>query len=212
LPHESKLTLPKEFLAFFNTAGIFCVPKFCVQNSGDAGIVINRDNNSNDISRIVNSVRRIRNAINCYSKELMKTVGLSGPQLGLLIVVKRHPQVSLGEVSEKMFLHASTVSGIVDRLEAAGYLARRRDSEDRRTVHLRLTDKGNTAVAQAPPSAFGFLIEGLGRLPKEQLHEINQSMQTLCRLMKIEDGDGDKTQDVEVCDHEQRDVDLERES
>jgi DNA-binding MarR family transcriptional regulator len=174
--------------------------------------MVNKADESNDISHIVNSVRRIRNAINCYSKELMKTVGLSGPQLGLLIVVKRYPQVSLGEVSEKMFLHTSTVSGIVDRLEVAGYLTRHRDSEDRRTVHLQLTDKGNTAVAQAPPSAFGSLIEGLGRLPEGQLSEISRSMQTLCRLMKIEDNYGVEIQDVEVRDHEHRDAGLEQES
>jgi len=168
---------------------------------------VSRADESNDISRIVNSVRRIRNAINCYSKELTKTVGLSGPQLGLLIVVKRYPQVSLGEVSERMFLHTSTVSGIVDRLEAAGYLARHRDAEDRRTVRLQLTDKGNTAIAQAPPSAFGFMIEGLGRLPEAQLREISRSMQTMCRLMKIEDSDGAEMQDVEV-----RDPELEQES
>jgi DNA-binding MarR family transcriptional regulator len=174
--------------------------------------MVDRADESNDISRIVNSVRRIRNAINCYSKELMKTVGLSGPQLGLLIVVKRCPQVSLGEVSEKMFLHTSTVSGIVDRLEVAGYLARHRDVEDRRTVRLQLTGKGNTAVAQAPPSAFGYMMEGLGRLPEEQLREIGRSMQTLCRLMKIEDNDSAEIQDVEVRGHEHRDADLERES
>ena len=151
-----------------------------------------------DISRIVNSVRQIRNAINCYSKELMRTVGLSGPQLGLLIVVKRHPQSSLGEVSEKMFLHASTVSGIVDRLEAAGYLIRHRDAEDRRTVRLQLTDKGSTAIAKAPPSSFGSLIEGLGRLPAEQLHEICRSMQTLRQLMNIDDNHISEIQDFEA--------------
>ncbi len=173
---------------------------------------MNRADESNDISRIVNSVRRIRNAINCYSKELTKTVGLSGPQLGLLIVAKRYPQVSLGEVSERMFLHTSTVSGIVDRLEVAGYLVRQRDAEDRRTVRLQLTDKGNEAVAQAPPSAFGFLIEELGRLPEAQLREISRSMQTLCRLMKIEDNYGVEIQDVEVRDHEHGDGGLEQES
>jgi DNA-binding MarR family transcriptional regulator len=153
---------------------------------------------SNEISRIVNSVRQIRNAINCYSKELMRTVGLSGPQLGLLIVVSRYPQVSLGEVSERMFLHTSTVSGIVDRLEVAGYLVRQRDAEDRRTVRLRLTNKGTTAIAQAPPSTFGFMIEGLDRLPATQLCEMSRSLQTLCQLMKIEDIDGAKVQDVEI--------------
>jgi DNA-binding MarR family transcriptional regulator len=173
---------------------------------------VNKADESNDVSRIVNSVRRIRNAINCYSKELMKTVGLSGPQLGLLIIVKRYPLASLGEVSESMFLHTSTVSGIVDRLEAAGYLERHRDLEDRRTVRLQLTDKGNMAVAQAPPSAFGFMMEGLGRLPEGELHEISRSMQTLCRLMKIEDNGGAEIQDVEIRDLDHRDAGFDKES
>lgn len=174
--------------------------------------MVEKTSESNDISRIVNSVRRIRNAINCYSKELMKTVGLSGPQLGLLIVVERYPQVSLGEVSERMFLHTSTVSGIVDRLEAASYLVRQRDMEDRRTVRLQLTDKGKAAIAQAPSSAFGFMMEGLGRLPEAQLREIGRSMQTLCRLMKIEDNDVAEVQDIEIRGLDHGDAGFEKES
>jgi len=54
-----------------------------------------------------------------------------------------------------MYLHISTISGIVDRLETGGYLQRRRSTDDRRVVHLRLTEKGKRTILQAPPSGFG---------------------------------------------------------
>ena len=155
-----------------------------------------------DISRIVNSVRQIRNALNCYSKELKRTLGITGPQLGALHVIDRFPQVSLGELSERMCLHTSTISGIVDRLEIAGYLTRQRSAEDRRVVFLGLTDKGKRTIVLAPPSGFGEMVQGLEKLPAGELQEISRALQSLLRLMKIDANDGSEIgiHDAEVGD------------
>jgi MarR family transcriptional regulator, organic hydroperoxide resistance regulator len=156
-----------------------------------------------DISRIVNSVRLIRNVLNCYSKELMRTCGLTGPQLGVLGIVELNPQISLGEVSDRMYLHTSTVSGIVDRLESAGYLVRLRCSEDRRVVSLQLTDKGIETISRAPRSSFGLMVQELDKLPGDELHRIRESLQTLSRMMRIEDLRDEKNLlDMDILDPE----------
>ncbi len=86
-----------------------------------------------------------------------------------------------------MYLHTSTISGIVDRLESAGYLVRHRSDEDRRVVRLQLTDKGKKTISQAPKSGFGTMVQELEKLPDQELQSIRTSLQTLSRMMRIED-------------------------
>ena len=141
-----------------------------------------------EIGRIVNSVRRMLSAVDCYSHQLKSAFGITGPQLGALRLVDRHPQMPLGELSGQMYLHISTVSGIVDRLESGGYLTRRRSDDDRRNVLLQLTMKGKRTIAQAPPSSFGAMLGGLERLPLGELRRMNSALQKLSLLMQTNGG------------------------
>jgi MarR family transcriptional regulator, organic hydroperoxide resistance regulator len=143
---------------------------------------------SDDIGRIVNLVRKMVGDLDRYSKELERSFHLTGPQLGVLRVTHRLPEITVGGLSQRMYLHISTVSGIVDRLESRGYLLRRRSEEDRRVVHLKLTGKGEKAIALAPPSGFGLMMRNLEALPAAERRRIRRSLQTLHDLMKVDEG------------------------
>jgi MarR family transcriptional regulator, organic hydroperoxide resistance regulator len=139
-----------------------------------------------DIGRIVNAVRQIRGHLDRYSQELSRSFQITAPQLGVLHVVDRHPDSTLGDVGRLMYLHISTVSGIVDRLEAAGYLLRRRGEADRRVVRFVLTPKGKRIIAKAPPSGLGNIVRNLERLPAAKLRGMSRTMQTLLELMEVD--------------------------
>ena len=79
-----------------------------------------------EVSGIVNSVRRIHNLLDCYSRKLMQDFGITGPQLGVLRLLDRTPGMSLSELSQQIYLHPSTVSGIVERLVVSGHVTRSR--------------------------------------------------------------------------------------
>lgn len=145
-----------------------------------------------DIGEIVNAIRKINNVIQCYSRELMRKFRITGPQLGALRLIARYPQISLSELSERMCLHISTVSGIVDRLKDAGYLSRHRRPDDKRIMVLGLSEKGRRVIERSPASGFGMMVQGLARLPAEELGQINRSMKRLLGLMEIEDFDQNK--------------------
>jgi len=147
-----------------------------------------RPTRQKDIGRIVNSVRRIQGTLERYSRTLSRSFRITGQQLGLLRVVDRFPTATLGDLSQRMYLHISTVSGIVDRLEAGGYLHRRRSTDDRRVVHLRLTEKGRRLISQAPPSGFGFMVQNLEKLPAAEVRRMSQAMQKLEALMEARPG------------------------
>ena len=102
------------------------------------------------VSETVQSLRRIFKAIQDYSQEVSASFGITGPQLWALKTLSEYESLPLGELSRKMYLHPSTVTGVVDRLEAKGYVLRDRDREDRRVVNVRLTDKGKDLAKKRP--------------------------------------------------------------
>jgi MarR family transcriptional regulator, organic hydroperoxide resistance regulator len=142
-----------------------------------------------NIGRIINSIRAINKSIQCQSKELEKSFHVTGPQLGALRVIDHLGEPSLKELSEKMYLHVSTVSGIIDRLEAGRYLTRYRNGQDRRAINIRLTDKGTKLIKEAPLSGLGGMIRDLQKLPAPRINQIGRSVELLSRLMNIEEND-----------------------
>jgi DNA-binding MarR family transcriptional regulator len=93
----------------------------------------------------------------------------------------------MGKLSERMYLHMSTISGIVDRLEKKGFVERKRDVVDRRVVKISLTKSGKKLVQKAPEAAQGRLLHGLESLSTRQVQMIWHSFQKVVRLMEIED-------------------------
>jgi DNA-binding MarR family transcriptional regulator len=139
-----------------------------------------------EIGRIISSVRLIKDVHRRYSSNLMKKYRMTGPQAGALMVVARYPDLSLGELGERMHLHISTCSGIVDRLERKGYVVRRRGSEDRRVVRLNATPRGRRMIEKVPISSFGMLIRDIEQLPSSEIHRIHEAITILLMVMKIE--------------------------
>ena len=69
-------------------------------------------------------------------------VGLTPPQFYVLATIGYAGGLPFGEIGAKMMVTVSNLTGIVDRLEEKKLVVRRRDEEDRRVVHVVLTDKG----------------------------------------------------------------------
>ncbi|MFC3040969.1 MarR family winged helix-turn-helix transcriptional regulator [Virgibacillus xinjiangensis] len=69
-------------------------------------------------------------------------MGVTLVQLQIMKLISEEPNMSLGELTQKMNLGKSTVSSTVERLVKAGYLKREQSTEDRRVVILNLTEVG----------------------------------------------------------------------
>jgi MarR family transcriptional regulator, organic hydroperoxide resistance regulator len=139
-----------------------------------------------DISEIMQSFRRIFRAIQQYSEDVLKEFGVTGPQLWLLKTLREKDGASVGELSQKMYLHISTVSGIIDRLEEKGYVLRKRGKADRRVVTVRLTPAGKTIISRAPEPAQGKLLHGLQKLSTQEVMELQIALLKIVDLMEVE--------------------------
>jgi DNA-binding MarR family transcriptional regulator len=134
------------------------------------------------ISETVRFLRRIFKAIQDYSQDVSNSFGITGPQLWALKIVSRHAGLALGDLSRKMYLHPSTVTGVIDRLESKGYVVRDRDSADRRVVKVKLTPAGQDLAAKAPNPIQGKMIYGLTKLSEDELNTIYESVKRLVEL------------------------------
>jgi MarR family transcriptional regulator, lower aerobic nicotinate degradation pathway regulator len=97
------------------------------------------------------AIRRLHQiSVGVFLQE-MGELGVTPVQYGALQVVANQPGVDQRTLARSIALDASTTGGVVDRLEARGWLERRMSPDDRRTRLLFLTEAGLKGLAEAVP-------------------------------------------------------------
>jgi DNA-binding MarR family transcriptional regulator len=134
--------------------------------------------------RILQSLRRIIRAIEIHSQHLSHAYQITGPQLGCLLAIKQNGTMTPTRLARILFLSASTVVGIVDRLEEKGLLARIRSTEDRRQVQICLTAAGDLLAESAPSPLQETLSSSLKNLPPLEQVSITLALDKLVNLME----------------------------
>jgi MarR family transcriptional regulator, organic hydroperoxide resistance regulator len=130
-----------------------------------------------EAAEVVNNLRRLFKAIQEHSKAILRKTGLSGPQVWALTILDAEPELSLGELAERLFAHPSTVSGIVDRLEKRGAIRRAVDPLDGRGIRLSLTPPGRRLLKRSPPPFQVGLRAALEELPASQLRQLRRGLE-----------------------------------
>src|SRR5215510_14422837 len=86
-----------------------------------------------------------------WSEEQARAEGLTSAQHQLLLAIRGHPGTeapTVGDVADALLLQHHSASGLVDRAVQAGFVQRRRDARDHRTVRLSITRAGATKLAR----------------------------------------------------------------
>lgn len=135
------------------------------------------------IETVMNNLRRVFKAINDRSKLAEHTAGLTGPQLWALKVLAEHGPVRVSGLAARMYLHPSTVVGILDRLEIKGLASRQRLTQDRRVVNATLTAKGKNLVRKMPAVAQEMLLSGLETLSPKDLVAVSRGLEIQVRIL-----------------------------
>ncbi|MBL0372401.1 MarR family transcriptional regulator [Rhizobium sp. KVB221] len=87
-------------------------------------------------------------AINRTYKPLLDELGVTYTQYLVLSALWEHDGLSISTIAERLALEPSTITPAVKRLEAAGFLSRRRSKDDERLVEAFLTEKGKELHAK----------------------------------------------------------------
>ena len=138
------------------------------------------------ILETMQSLRRIFKAIKNYSQEVHREFGVTAPQLWALKTISQNQSLSLSELGQAMYLHPSSITGLIDRLEKKGFVSRKRDQKDRRVVKIELTPMGTALAKKSPNPIQGKMIHGLKNLKKGDLNSIFNATKKLVEIMEAE--------------------------
>lgn len=101
-------------------------------------------------NQTLRSLRRILRATDLGGRQLTTTTGLTPSQLLVLQEIDRRPNAIPSAIASALQFSQATITSLVDRLAAAGYVERQRSERDKRQVLLRVTPAGRTLLASAP--------------------------------------------------------------
>jgi DNA-binding MarR family transcriptional regulator len=83
-------------------------------------------------------------------KPILDPLGLTYTQYIALVALTDEDDQTVGALGEKLFLESNTLTPILKKLEAMGFLNRRRDPADERQVRVSLTQAGRDTIAAIP--------------------------------------------------------------
>jgi DNA-binding MarR family transcriptional regulator len=134
----------------------------------------------------VTSIMRAQQVLMARLNDLLRPLGLTFPRYEALMLLSftRAGALPLGKIGERLQVHRTSVTNIVDKLEADGLVRRVPHENDRRATLAEITDAGRATAARATAAlndaAFG--IDALG-------NDEQEAITALLRALRIDAGD-----------------------
>lgn len=148
--------------------------------------------------RILNAIRQIIRAADIDSRKLAAQHQITSPQLMCLMAVVEQGSTTAIEIARRIHLSASTLVGVLDRLEAKDLVDRERNAEDRREIAVTPTTAGRNLVSKTPFPLQYSLAKALRQLSTDEQDQVAHWMDRLVELMGA--GDIDDSPMLEIVD------------
>ncbi len=115
------------------------MPSSSVPSAASAGVL-----------EFLQAIWAVEHSLQSRSKRMARVLGVTGPQRFVLRLVRERPGVSPTDLALLLRAHKSTLTDVVGRLEARGFLTRRSSADDGRRMHLVLTRRGEAICKDHP--------------------------------------------------------------
>ena len=127
----------------------------------------------------------INHGLDRASRGMQAKFGVTGPQRLVLRIVGTFPGLSAGDLARTLHVHPSTLTGILQRLEARGLLRRLTDPSDARRVQLEITTKGKRLTVPSVGTVESAIKRLMGTWSDS---ELNVTRRTLTAIAEELDG------------------------
>jgi DNA-binding MarR family transcriptional regulator len=112
---------------------------------------------------------RVRSTLwNTVTQQTLAELGITSTQASIMFMLASGRGLAAADLAREYGIDASTVTRLIDRLQARGLLNRVRSEEDRRVINLEVTERG-MAIAERIPDIFTTVLDKLllGFTPEE---------------------------------------------
>ena len=126
-------------------------------------------------------------AFNRVYKPLLDPLKLTYPQYLVMVALWAKDRQTVGSLSEALFLESNTLTPLLKRLEATGYVTRARDPDDERQVRIGLTKTG--AALKTKTRDFPACIGAATGLSAADVHALHADILALRKRLRKASGD-----------------------
>lgn len=136
--------------------------------------------------QVLRQFRVIYGSVKQHFRDVEKQCGISGSQLWLLREVAATPGTGVSRLAERLSIHQSTCSLLVEKLVGAGLVLKTRSLADQRRVGLELTPTGKQLLKTAPGPAEGILPDALKQMPDDSLQVLSAHLGQLISQISVQ--------------------------
>jgi DNA-binding MarR family transcriptional regulator len=136
------------------------------------------------VSDIERLLREISVIVKRKGREILNNFPITPPQFTALVWLNDEGDMTIGELSQKMYLACSTMTDLIDRMEKNGVVERVRDDRDRRVVRIHLLEKGAQIIKEVMEARRQYLAEILSHLSDDEALQIKEHLSILYEEMK----------------------------
>lgn len=116
------------------------------------------------------------------SRRLLRELGLSSTQAGVLRALSDGRAQSAGELARALSLTGATLTGVLDRLEARAWIERLRSSADKRRMEVRILPAGLAKLTETAEKFQDPLTKGFSELSESEQEQILQALVSVTTL------------------------------
>jgi DNA-binding MarR family transcriptional regulator len=128
----------------------------------------------------VTSVMRAQQILLARLNDVLRPFGLTFPRYEALMLLSftKSGALPLGKMGERLQVHRTSITNIIDKLEGDGFVRRVPHEQDRRATLAEITDEGRKVAGAATKAMHGALF-GVGSLGEEQQEQLTEILREL---------------------------------
>ena len=136
------------------------------------------------VATVEKELRYISAIVKQKGREFVSQYGITPPQFVALQWLEELGDITIGELSNRLYLAFSTTTDLVDRMEKNELVKRMRDENDRRVVVIHLLEKGERIIQEVIEKRQGYLHEILVGFDVRETEQFSSYLQKLHVHMK----------------------------
>lgn len=138
--------------------------------------------NHEDVAFLEKELRHISGIIKQRGRQILNSYTITPPQFVALQWLFEIGDMTIGDLSNKMYLAFSTTTDLIDRMERSELVQRVRDEQDRRVVRIHLLKEGERIIEEVIDKRQQYLKDVLKQFDQDEA----QALSTLLAKLHLE--------------------------
>ncbi|MFB5088226.1 MarR family transcriptional regulator [Psychrobacillus sp. PGGUH221] len=144
----------------------------------------NAHHDHQEVAFLEKELRHISGIIKQKGRLILNAYTITPPQFVALQWLLEQGDMTIGDLSNKMYLAFSTTTDLIDRMERSELVQRIRDDQDRRVVRIHLLKEGERIIEEVIAKRQNYLEDILKQFNKDEVANLSTLLEKLHQEMK----------------------------